>query len=119
MIIHKKLSGSKRRIMAAEGDEVLDNESSFDESLDAMSDQLDEMQDDLEEVQEEDANIEIENNIEGHYIAECEKCQGIFISAVVKSDADISKVSGVCPLCGKESDQYLKWEIQKAEHDVL
>lgn len=68
--------------------------------------------DDMIRDKEDPINIEIENNISDHYIAECEKCQGVFISATIESDQKISKVTGECPLCGEESDQYLKWVIK-------
>ena len=84
----------------------------FDDQLTDMSDTIDDMQDTLDEVVEDDPGIEIDNNITDHYIAECDRCHGVFISAMVESDQEIEFVSGVCPLCGKESDQYLKWIIR-------
>lgn len=121
MRIRKSNMAGKRRVLAAEGsmddDQLLDDDESLDESLDQMSDQIEDIQDTVEEqVTQDDANIEVENNIEGHYIAECEVCHGVFISPVLESEEDIIKVSGTCPLCGKESDQYLKWVIHKAEN---
>lgn len=117
-----KSKTTKKRILAAEDDmnqdDLLDSDDSFEETLDDMSDQLEDMQDSIDEIQEDDIDIEVDNNIEGHYIAECESCQGLFISPVVESDQDIEKVSGVCPICNKETDQYLKWVIKKADHDV-
>lgn len=64
---------------------------------------------------EEEPNIETENNIENHYIVECDRCHGIFISALVESDQVIDHISGVCPLCEKESDQYVKWVVKPVE----
>ena len=61
--------------------QLLDDDESLDESLDQMSDQIEDIQDTVEEqVTQDDANIEVENNIEGHYIAECEVCHGVFIT---------------------------------------
>lgn len=71
----------------------------------------------LKRFQEDDPSIEMENNIENHYIAECESCGGIFISAILESDQEIDHVTGVCPLCEKETNQYLKWVIRPAEFD--
>ncbi len=64
---------------------------------------------------ESDPDIETDNNIEGHYIAECDRCHGIFISALVESDQQVEYISGICPLCEKESDQYIKWIIKPVE----
>ena len=84
--------------------------------LDNLSDDLDHIKDLIEDdiMSEDPSSIAIDNNIEQHYIAECEECKGIFISAVVKSDQKIDKISGVCPLCEKTTDQYLKWVILNA-----
>lgn len=89
-----------------------DAESGLDDRLDDLEDDIDEMQDSLDDIEEDEVQIEIDNNLDGHYIAECDKCKGIFISAVVESDAPIESIRGVCPLCDKESDQFLKWIIR-------
>lgn len=109
-----------RRIVAA--DEDMDMDAGFDDEYDSFNDTLDDIADDIEdmkdsvdEVEEDDVSIEADNNIAGHYIAECDACKGIFISAVVESEQQIDYVSGQCPLCGKESDQYLKWVIHEVE----
>lgn len=103
-------------IRAAEGDELLDEDDTFNETLDDVSDQIEDIQDSVEDaVEEDDVDIEADNNIEGHYIAECEMCQGVFISAVIENDQKPEKVTGTCPLCGKESDQYLRWVVHPVE----
>lgn len=94
------------RIVAADEDAVSD-------SLDDLSDSVDDLQDDMEEIREDDPNIEIENNIENHFIAECESCGGIFISAMLQSDQEIDHITGICPLCERGTNQYLKWVIKK------
>ena len=94
------------KIVAADEDAVAD-------SLDDLSDSVDDLQDDMEEIREDDPNIEIENNIENHFIAECESCGGIFISAMLQSDQEIDHITGICPLCERETNQYLKWVIKK------
>lgn len=94
------------RIVAADEDAVAD-------SLDDLSDSVDDLQDDMEEIREDDPNIEIENNIENHFIAECESCGGIFISAMLQSDQEIDHITGICPICERETNQYLKWVIKK------
>lgn len=128
-----KISASKRhdtktRIVAADEDflemddtefsdedvpvDAFDDQDDFDDRLDEMADNIEDMQDTLDEVTEDDVDIEIDNNLEGHLIAECDKCHGIFISAMVESDQDVEKITGICPLCEKESDQYFKWVIK-------
>lgn len=87
-----------------------------EDTIDEVADNIEDLQDTVDEIQEDDVDIEVENNIEDHYIAECDKCHGIFISAVIESDQVIDHISGVCPLCQKESEQYLYWVIKKAEH---
>ena len=94
------------RIVAADEDSVAD-------SLDDLTDSVDDLQDDMEEIREDDPNIEVENNIENHFIAECESCGGIFISAMLQSDQEIDHITGICPLCERETNQYLNWVIKK------
>ena len=86
----------------------------IEDSLDDMADTIDDIQDDIDDIEEDDVSIEVENNITDHYIAECEKCKGIFISAVVESDQELTSISGVCPLCEAEGEQLLKWVIKDA-----
>ena len=119
----------RKRITAAEGDEefdeptpgevVVDDTDSFDDTLDNIADTVDDMQetldDDIYDEDEDGLDIEMDNNISGHYIAECDRCHGVFISAVVESDQEIEKISGVCPLCDKDTEQHLKWVIKDVE----
>jgi len=112
-------------IMAAGEDEFEDldmpvddadvEDDAFDDTLDEMADNIEDMQDTLDEVQEDDVDIEVDNNIDGHLIAECDKCHGIFISAMIESDQEVDKISGICPLCEKETDQYIKWVVKAIE----
>lgn len=118
----------KKYIKAAEGDEEGDDfaedDFNFDEegeegeglldALDDVADNLEDLQDSVDDMEEDDVDIMINNNIADHYIAECEKCGGVFISAVIQSDQKIDYVSGVCPLCGRETEQKLKWVIKDA-----
>lgn len=98
-----------------EDDTVADDDSITD-TLNDMSEQLDDLQDDITDPSnEDDINIDINNNIDNHYIAECEKCHGIFISSLIASDQQVESIHGVCPLCDKESDQYLKWIVEAVE----
>lgn len=100
---------------SAEDDTVADDDSITD-TLNNMSEQLDDLQDDITDPSaEDDINIDINNNIDNHYIAECEKCHGIFISSLIASDQRVESIHGVCPLCDKESDQYLKWIVEAVE----
>ena len=93
-------------------DSLLEDDDTLDDTLDTIADNIEDIQDQVDDIQEDDVDIEIDNNIDGHYIAECDRCQGIFISAVIESDQEVEKITGICPLCEKESDQYLIWKIQ-------
>jgi hypothetical protein len=119
-----KVTASK--IVAAEEDEIFMNPSvgEMDDIDDSFSEQLDDVADTVEDIQdvvtdddhqEDSINIEVDNNIAGHYIAECDKCKNVFISATVLSDQIVNSVSGICPICREESEQYLKWVIQPVE----
>lgn len=116
-------------VTAADDDEdteepAVDDFSGFDEfdefgdpadiadSVDDLADSVDELQDRIDETDPDEVNIDIDNNIDEHYIAECERCHGVFISAVVESDQMVDSISGICPLCEKETTQYLKWVIK-------
>ena len=113
---------SKRYIKAAEDDEEFDDfdadefgdDESVMDAIDDVADNLEDLQDTVDDIKEDDVEIAINNNIADHFIAECDRCNGIFISAVVDSDQNIDHVTGTCPLCGRETDQYLKWVIRSA-----
>ena len=89
----------------------------FEDALDDIQDTVDDIQDKVEDIKPDPTRIEVRNNISGHYIAECEECYGIFISATVKSDQRVDSVTGECPLCGNDTTQYLKWYIKPADED--
>ncbi len=91
------------------------DEDSIQDTLEDMSNTLEDMQDNIDDVDPDLVDIDLNNNIEDHYIAECSVCHGVFISAVVKSDAEIDNIHGTCPLCNREADQLLKWLIVKAD----
>lgn len=117
----------KSRVVAADDDfdqfdeptvddeEMIEDDDGFNDQLDDIADDIEDMKDEVDDIDEDDPNIEVDNNIDGHYIAECESCHGIFISAVSESEEVITKISGVCPLCDKETDQYLKWVVKSVE----
>lgn len=109
----RKVFGADDDMIRDEYDSNIDDiDAGFNDRIDDVADAVEDIQDTIEQDKEDPINIEIENNISDHYIAECEKCQGVFISATIESDQKISKVTGECPLCGEESDQYLKWVIK-------
>lgn len=109
----RKVFGADDDMIRDEYDSNIDDiDAGFNDKIDDVADAVEDIQDTIEQDKEDPINIEIENNISDHYIAECEKCQGVFISATIESDQKISKVTGECPLCGEESDQYLKWVIK-------
>lgn len=97
--------------------EDLDDPGAISDSIDDMADTLDDLSDSIDRFEEDDVRIDLENNITNHYIAECEKCHGIFITAVTESDQEIDHISGVCPLCDREGDQYLNWIIRDASEN--
>lgn len=108
----------KRRIVAADEDEFEEEdplEGEIGETLEGIADDVNDMQDEIEDVTEDDPNIEVDNNIEGKYIAECERCHGIFISAVSESDQDVESISGTCPLCEHDTTQWLNWVIKAVD----
>lgn len=100
-------------------EDLIDDEDSISDQLEDLSDDLEDIQDDMNDVEEDNVNIDMNNNIEGHYIAECDRCHGVFISAVSESDQVVEKISGICPLCDEESDQYLKWVIRPANNSEV
>lgn len=119
--------GKLRRITAAVEDEIedirieddynsrdIDIDDGFADKLDDVVDTVEDIQNtvDSEDIREEDVSIDIDNNISGHYIAECDRCKGIFISATILSDQVVESVKGECPLCGEETEQFLKWVVE-------
>ena len=116
---YKKYTNASRIVAADEDDMFADDfdldDGDFTDTLDDVADTVEDIQETVDEVQEDYINIYTENNIAGHYIAECEGCHGVFISATMESDQEVTKVTGICPLCEKETDQYLKWVIRDAE----
>lgn len=89
------------------------------DAVDALSDAVDELQETVDEVEEDDPNIEMDNNIENHYIAECDRCHGVFISALTETDHEVASIKGICPLCEKESEQQLKWIVRSVKKEEL
>lgn len=113
MIIKKK-----QRIVAADEDEFIgDEDSDLLDSIDDIADQVEDVQDQIDELDEDEIDIELENNIDDHYIAECDRCHGVFISAMIENDEEIDHITGTCPLCGKETNQYLKWIIRSISEE--
>ena len=98
----KKVIYSKRKITAANEDFIEDE---------SVIEKEPELNSDIEDFRQDDPTIEIDNNIAGHYIAECERCHGVFISSVEESDQEIESISGVCPLCDHETTQLLNWVV--------
>lgn len=110
---------AKQKIMAAEDFEEEITDTELSDNIDDIADQIDDVQDAVDDIDEDDINIDIENNITDHYIAECDSCHGIFISAMIESDQIVDHISGVCPICGKETDQYLNWIVREADFDSI
>ena len=97
-----------------EFDEDLDDADGLMDAIDDVADNVEDIQDQIDDIEEDQVDIAVNNNIADHFIAECDRCGGVFISAVVDSDQVIDHVSGTCPLCGRDTDQYLKWIIRDA-----
>ena len=122
-----KISGKSRIVAADENvfDDMADDEpmgydfedEALGDQLDNIEDNLEDVQDAVEDVQEDDVAIEVDNNVVDHLIAECENCKGIFISAMIASDQEVESISGICPLCNKDTTQQLKWIIKKYPED--
>jgi hypothetical protein len=109
---------SKSRIVAADEDEFDDFEDEeldedVEESIDDIADTVDDMQDWLQDVEEDSIDIDLDANISNHYIVQCDGCQDIFISALVETDQDVEKITGICPCCEKSTDQNVKWIIRE------
>ena len=119
-ITKRSITAASRYVKAAEEDEEF-NDMDFEDAdgvmdaLDNVADDVEDIQDSIDDMEDDSVDIALNNNIANHYIAECDKCQGIFISAVIESDQEIDHVSGICPMCGKETDQYLKWVIRELD----
>lgn len=121
----KSTQTSTKYVKAAEEDfddmdmeDFADDDDSVMDAIDDVASNVEDLQDTLDDIQEDEVEIAINNNIADHFIAECDRCNGVFISAVVDSDQTIDHVTGICPLCGRETDQYLKWVIRStAEED--
>lgn len=97
-------------------DEFEDDASEFDDEDDAeASDETQSEDEDDAEPSQDVVDIDTDNNIADHYIAECSKCHGIFISPVMKSDQPIDEIQGVCPLCHATTSQKLKWIVELNE----
>ena len=116
-----------RRVVAAEGDEDYGDsgfgeeefgapiDDDLEENVDDLADNVEDVQDLFDDVEEDDVNLEIDANIANHYIVQCDGCHDIFISALAESDQIIEKVSGVCPICEKDTDQYVKFIVRELE----
>lgn len=112
-------------IMAADDDEFFNDgdmpgsfggaepsDNAVGDEIDDLADSVDDLQDSIDEVKQDQTELEIDNNITNHYICECDQCHNIFISALIESDQEIDHITGVCPICEKESEQRIKWVIR-------
>lgn len=117
--------GNKVRVVAADDNPGFGDEPNFEgdlsmEDTDGFSDDLNELSDSVDDLQDAveddggpaDTILDIHNNIENHYIAECQNCHEIFISAMVESDSPVQSIHGECPVCHEETDQDLKWIVR-------
>lgn len=114
-IVHAKTDvNGRKNVFAAEN--VFGDEAGFDGAdLNENDDTVEEEEIDMdlgEDGQQDGSTIEVDNNIVNHLIAECQNCHGIFISAMLASDQIIESINGVCPLCSKDTEQFLKWIVK-------
>lgn len=104
-------ASSKTPIMAADDDDFdVDDFSDVDTPDDTTPEEDEEISDQAPEVSGTD--IDTDNNITDHYIAECEQCHGVFISSLKESEEGITSITGICPLCNKKTTQNLKWIVR-------
>lgn len=96
-------------------DDFMYEDGSIKDGIDELSDKVEDIQDQVDDMDEDNIDINMDNNITNHYIAECESCHGIFISAMIESDQAVEKITGVCPLCEKDTDQYIKWVVKDVD----
>lgn len=111
-----KASSLMRKPIMAAGEEFEIGgveEEEISDTIDDVTDSVDDLQEAVDDIEEDDVDIEMDNNIADHYIAQCDSCQGVFISALIESDQEVTKISGICPICGKDTDQYLNWIIRE------
>lgn len=123
IIRSSKSKSNKRSIFAADDDSYFDDtlpedDEGLGDTLDNLSDQVEDLQDSIDDVDEDLVTIDTDNNISNHYIAECDNCHGIFISAVVESDQEVNSISGTCPLCEKDTSQLLKWIVRDVNDET-
>ena len=107
---------TKRPILAADDfdDEDIFNTEDESDNEEFVEEDIDEEAEPEEaNIQEDDPDIDVDNNIQNHLIAECDNCKGIFISAMIASEQDIESINGICPLCNKDTTQTLKWIIKE------
>ena len=70
---------------------LLEDFDGISDDLEELSDSVDDLQDSIDDVNPDPINIEMYNNIADHYIAECDLCQGVFITSLMESDAHFIK----------------------------
>lgn len=100
-----------------EDEEVVEEDVDPDTLIDSINNiqkAIEDVREQIEDVEQDDIDIAMNNNITDHYIAECDRCKGVFISAVSATDTPVESVTGQCPLCKKETTQYLNWIIKEA-----
>lgn len=91
----------------------VDDEDALADQLDTIEDSLEDVQDAVEDFEEDDVAIDIDNNIADHLVAVCDNCKTPFISAMIASDQVVDSISGICPICKKDTTQSIKWIIKK------
>ena len=118
-IVHAKADIKGKRKIYADENNVFGDEYGFDGPDMEENPEEDIGQDEGmgEDGQQDGSTIDVDNNITNHLVAECQNCHGIFISAMLASDQLIESINGVCPLCNRDTEQFLKWIIKDYPED--
>ena len=116
-IIHAKTnSTAPKNVFAA--DNVFEDAEGFEGADLDGEENTEEVSENMgEDGQQDGSTIDVDNNITNHLVAECQNCHGIFVSAMLASDQIIESINGVCPLCSKDTEQFLKWIIKDYPED--
>lgn len=113
----KKRIGKFTPVKAAMDDmdfDSLEDAQNVQDAAEDASNALNDLQDAVDDLSDAptDSILDMDNNIENHYIAECCRCHEVFISAVTESDSQVDSIEGECPCCHESTKQDLKWIVR-------
>mgnify|MGYP007047952173 CR=1 FL=1 len=115
--MRRRIVAAKPVMAAPDFMEDLKDVEDLSESIDNAADAVEDIQDVVDDIDDapEDTLLDIDNNIENHYIAECTRCHEVFISAVVESESSVDSIEGECPCCHEQTKQELKWIVRSPD----